>query len=59
MSELKYAIESAFHYWDARTVNALADLDDLEGVTRAVNGGLNGLTDRGARLARIKKALGI
>ncbi|MFC4930458.1 glycoside hydrolase family 19 protein [Massilia sp. GCM10023247] len=59
LSELKYAIESAFYYWDARTVNTLADLDDLEGVTRAVNGGLNGLNDRGARLARIKKALGI
>jgi predicted chitinase len=58
MSELKYAIESAFYYWDARTVNALADLDDLEQVTRAVNGGLNGLEDRGARLARIKKLLG-
>lgn len=59
LSELKYAIESAFWYWDARKVNALADLDDLEGVTRAVNGGLNGLEDRGARLARIKTALGI
>ena len=59
LSELKYAIESAFYYWDARTVNALADLDDLEGVTRAVNGGLNGLNDRGARLVRIKKTLGI
>lgn len=59
LSELKYAIESAFYYWDARTVNALADADDLEGVTRAVNGGLNGLNDRGARLARIRKALGI
>ena len=59
LSELKYAIESAFWYWDARKVNALADLDDLEGVTRAVNGGLNGLEDRGARLASIKTALGI
>lgn len=59
MSELNYAIESAFYYWDARTVNALADLDDLEQVTRAVNGGLNGLEDRGARLASIKQALGI
>ncbi|MEW6024955.1 MAG: lytic enzyme [Pseudomonadota bacterium] len=59
LSELKYAIESAFHYWEARKVNALADADDLEEVTRAVNGGLNGLSDRGARLANIKKALGI
>ena len=59
VTELKYAIESAFYYWDARTVNALADQDDLEQVTRAINGGLNGLEDRGARLATIKKALGI
>lgn len=59
LSELKYAIESAFWYWDARKVNALADADDLEEVTRAVNGGLNGLEDRGARLASIKRALGI
>ncbi|MFC5480187.1 glycoside hydrolase family 19 protein [Massilia suwonensis] len=59
MSELKYAIESAFYYWDARTVNPLADQDDLEQVTRAINGGLNGLEDRGARLASIKKVLGI
>ena len=59
MRELKYAIESAFYYWDARTVNALADLDDLEQVTRAVNGGLHGLEDRGARLASIKKILGM
>ena len=59
MSELNYAIESAFYYWDARTVNLLADQDDLEQVTRAVNGGLNGLEDRGARLASIKKILGI
>jgi len=59
MSELKYAIESAFYYWDARTVNPLADQDDLDQVTRAINGGLNGLEDRGARLASIKKVLGI
>lgn len=59
LSELKYAVESAFHYWDSRKVNALADVDDLEGVTRAVNGGLNGLDDRRARLGRIKKAMGI
>jgi len=59
VSELKYAVESAFYYWDARKVNALADTDDLEAVTRAINGGLNGLPDRGARLAKIKKALGI
>jgi len=59
VSELTYAVESAFYYWDAHQVNALADADDLEAVTRAINGGLNGLSDRGARLANIKQALGM
>ena len=59
LRELKYAIESAFYFWDARTVNDPADADDLEEVTTRVNGGLNGLKDRGARLARVKHILGI
>jgi len=34
-------------YWTvARPMNRFADAKDIEGATRAVNGGLNGLTDR-------------
>jgi predicted chitinase len=58
VSELNYAIESAFYFWDARDINQAADQDDVVEVTRRVNGGLNGLADREARLARIKTALG-
>jgi putative chitinase len=36
-------------YWDSRNLNALADADDLEAVTRAINGGVNGLPDRRRR----------
>ena len=58
-SEQKYGIESAFFYWDSRGINAIADSDNVENVTTAVNGGLNGLADRKARLDKIKHALGI
>lgn len=40
------AVRSACVYWHSRGVNALADLNDIRGVTQAVNGGLNGLVDR-------------
>jgi predicted chitinase len=57
LSELNYALESAFYFWDARDINRIADTDNLADVTFAVNGGYNGLDDREARLERIKKAL--
>jgi predicted chitinase len=58
VSNLNYAIESAFYFWDANEVNAVADGDGVEAVTRRVNGGLNGLDDRRARFERIKHAMG-
>jgi predicted chitinase len=59
VSEPKYGIESAYFYWDSRNINAIADTDDVERVTIAVNGGLNGLAERQAALQRIKTELGI
>lgn len=41
-------------YWRDLGLNALADQDDLEAVTRAINGGLTGLADRRRLLARAK-----
>jgi predicted chitinase len=58
-TELKYGIESAFFFWNARNINEIADRDNIEEVTRKVNGGLNGLSDRKLRLARVRQALGI
>lgn len=40
---------SAGDFWNSRNLNAHADRGDVEAVTRAINGGLNGLSDRKAR----------
>lgn len=44
-------------FWDRRALNALADEDALHAITRKINGGLNGLEDRAALLARAKSWL--
>ena len=51
LEEPQWGFLAAAYYWTAARpqINRLADAGDLEGVTRAINGGLNGLTDRRAR----------
>ncbi len=44
-------------YWMRRDLNRLADRDDLIGITRAINGGLNGLDGRRAALGRMMTLL--
>jgi len=44
-------------FWDAKGLNALADADDVEAVTRRVNGGLNGLAERKTYLIKAKGLL--
>lgn len=45
---------AAVRYWNSRNLNALADADDLLGITRKINGGTNGLDDRKAQMAKAK-----
>jgi putative chitinase len=40
------AVRTACEYWKDHKLNELADDDDLEGITRRINGGLNGIADR-------------
>ncbi|OLF73953.1 peptidoglycan-binding protein [Maricaulis sp. W15] len=47
----------ACEYWRRRDINAHADRDDIIAATWAVNGGLNGLDDRRACLAKAKAEL--
>lgn len=42
----KYAVQSAYWYWDEHNLNHYADHDDLIGCTKKINGGLNGYEDR-------------
>lgn len=44
----------ALEYWRNRDLNRWADADDIETITRKINGGLNGLADRKTQLAKIK-----
>lgn len=53
------AAASAGWYWKARNLNRFADAGDFVGLTRAINGGTNGLADRQQFWARAKVALGV
>lgn len=44
-------------FWARKAINARSDRDDLVGVTRAVNGGTNGLESRRDYLAKAKRLL--
>ena len=54
MERLPLSMLTASWYWtQARPqLNALSDAGDMEGATRAINGGLNGIADRRARYQR-------
>ena len=51
------AVGVACWFWATRGLNRLADADDLEAVTRRINGGLNGLDHRRELLLRAKGLL--
>lgn len=47
-----YVLSTACEEWDEKGCNALADSNDIVGVTKRINGGRIGLNDRQAQLAR-------
>jgi putative chitinase len=40
------AVRTACEYWKSHNLNAYADQDDINSITKRINGGLTGLSDR-------------
>jgi putative chitinase len=53
----KYAALSAGWFWNRKGLNALADADDIDTITKRINGGLIGLADRKAKVEMVSKYL--
>ena len=52
------AVMSAGWFWNKKGLNALADAGDYETMTKRINGGLIGLDDRKAKIAKALQVLG-
>jgi putative chitinase len=50
-------MRAACIFWEKKNCNKFADKDDITGLTKAINGGTNGLDDRKAALVRAKAIL--
>lgn len=53
------SLKIALEYWTDHNLNESADADDIQTITKRINGGLNGLADREANLERAKDELGV
>jgi putative chitinase len=57
LSTPKYAALSAGWFWNKKGLNAFADVDDIDTITKRINGGLIGLADRKAKIEMVSKYL--
>lgn len=55
----EYSTLAAGWFWDRAKLNVLADKDDFKGITKKINGGLNGIDDRMKHWDRIKSVLNV
>lgn len=58
LAEPAVAAQAAGWYWRTNGCNELADAGDYAGITRRINGGMNGWDDRVRWLAKVREALG-
>jgi putative chitinase len=55
--EPTYAARSAAWFWQKNKCNTFADVGDIEGLTKRINGGLIGIADRKARYQAAERSL--
>lgn len=58
-AEAKVSVQIALLYWNDRHLSDFADRDDVKSITKKINGGYNGLSERETYLAHAKKVLGV
>ena len=51
--------KSAMFFWMKNGCNRFADADDIKGLTKRINGGLNGFEDRKSLLAKFKRVFNV
>lgn len=59
LEEPIHATRSAGDFWRTRGLNESADAGEFERITKRINGGLNGYTDRCVRWDQAKRVLGV
>ncbi len=57
VAQVPLAVSVAGWFWDSRKLNVLADRDDVNAITKKINGGINGLAVRKKYLARARQVL--
>jgi len=57
LEEPRYAALSAGWFWNKKGLNALADANDIETMTKRINGGSIGISDRKAKIEMVSKYL--
>ncbi len=58
-AEPEVSVRVACEYWKAKGLNTLADKDDIDRITKRINGGYNGLADRKRYLAIAKRLFAV
>jgi putative chitinase len=58
-AEPDVGVRIALEYWTAHALNSWADRDDCRQITKRINGGLNGLSDREHYVTLAKDVLGV
>ena len=58
METFEGAVQSACWFWESNKLNQFADSSDIVGLSKAINGGLNGLDRRLTLYKKVSQIIG-